>query len=102
MRKAVIDRFVIPNASREEFFMRGRITRELIRGLPGLVSMSAYSREEGEALHFLTVALWESEEAVTKAGEAIVASFHREGFDNVAFFNRLGVTLERAIYDEAK
>ena len=47
MRKAVIDRFVIPNASREEFFMRGRITRKFIRGLPGLVSMSAYSREEG-------------------------------------------------------
>jgi len=53
MRKAVIDRFVIPNAAREEFFMRGRITRELIRGLPGLVSMSAYSREQGKASTFL-------------------------------------------------
>lgn len=101
MRKAVIDKFVIPNTSREEFFLRGRITRELIAGLPGLISMSAYSREEGEVFHFLTVALRESEEAVAKAGEAILASLRREGFDNVAFFKRLGITLERAVYDEA-
>ena len=45
MRKAVIDRFVIPIEAKDLVFEQGTRTRELIMRLPGLSSFSSFIGE---------------------------------------------------------
>ena len=101
MRQVLIDKFVVPQNAFEEFTQRMDYNRCLIRNLPGFTQDMAYQQtgENGNAI-VLTIAIWESQEAIDQAKATIQAEYDRIGYRPAAMFARLHITLERGIYQE--
>ncbi|WP_315815168.1 antibiotic biosynthesis monooxygenase [Paraflavitalea speifideaquila] len=94
-----IDKFLVPAAGRQAFLERVRINREFIKKLPGFVEDAAYERtDEQGSLVFITVAVWAHEQALQKAKEAVQAGYKQEGFNPAAFWEKLGISMDRGVY----
>jgi predicted ester cyclase/heme-degrading monooxygenase HmoA len=94
-----IDKFVIPANAWDEFIKKTNYNRSFIKGLPGFVRDNAYqSRDDKGNILFTTTAVWENEEALNKAKEAVQADYKRTGFNPPELLKRLGITMERGIY----
>ncbi|GBF37585.1 antibiotic biosynthesis monooxygenase family protein [Leptospira johnsonii] len=103
MQKVLIDTFVVPKKAEEEFFTRVRVNRNMIKALPGFIQDSAYIREKsGDEIQFVTVAIWENEEAISNAKKEVQASYQKEGFDMPGMLQRLGISIERGIFETSK
>ncbi|MBM9577077.1 antibiotic biosynthesis monooxygenase [Leptospira sp. 201903070] len=99
MQKILIDRFIVPEPGREEFFQRVKINRDFIKTIPGFIQDSAYYREEGGLLFFVTFAVWKDEAALENAKKNVLAEYERKGFDMPAMLKRLGISIERGIFE---
>src|SRR5579872_3173950 len=96
-----IDKFLVPAAAKTEFLERVRINRSFLRTLPGFIQDKAYEyTDDSGNLIFVTVAVWESREAIDKAKQAVQAEYKREGFDMQAMLKRLNIQIDRGIYTE--
>lgn len=94
-----IDKFIIPDAAKAEFYERMQINRSFIRTLPGFIEDAAYTNTDDNGnLICITVALWENREAVNKAKEAVQAEYRKQGFDPAAMYERLHITMDRGVY----
>lgn len=94
-----IDKFVIPAGAVNEFHIRMKISRDFLKTLPGFIKDMAYEyTDEGGNLVCVTVAEWESMEALSKAKEAVQAEYQREGFNPGEMFRRLNISMDRGIY----
>ncbi|TPG44336.1 hypothetical protein [Flavobacterium pectinovorum] len=101
MKQIFIDKFIVPEKSKQEFLARVNINRNFIKKLNGFVKDEAYERiDEQGNLIFMTIAVWENEAVLKKAKEAVQASYKKEGFDIAEMFTRLNITIERNIYKE--
>jgi len=97
-----IDKFVVPVASKQEFMNRVNINRNFIKTLSGFVEDAAYEgKDEKGNMLFVTIAVWQNEEALKKAKEAMQAEYKKEGFNPALLLERLNITLDRGIYKEA-
>jgi predicted ester cyclase/heme-degrading monooxygenase HmoA len=97
-----IDKFLVPEKAKEEFMERVNINRNFIKTLPGFIEDAAYERtDEHGHLIFVTVAVWENEEALKKAKEAVQAEYEKQSFDPAAMFERLHISMDRGTYQEA-
>jgi quinol monooxygenase YgiN len=94
-----VDKFVVPAAAREEFLDRVAQTHRTLRAQPGFVRDLILEQSGGPGeFNFVTLAEWESEEAVGPV-RAAVADFHRQiGFDPQDMFARLGIRPDIGIY----
>lgn len=100
-RVRFIDKFVIPAAAKAEFFERMQINRQLIKTLPGFISDAVYvSTDDSENLNCITIAQWESLEAVTNAKAVVQAEYKKQGFDLSGMLKRLNIKMERGTYKE--
>lgn len=98
-----IDKFLVPANAKQEFLERVKINRDFIKKLPGFVEDVAYERTDEQGnLIFITVALWQNEEVMQKAKEAVQAEYKKQGFNPAAMFERLHITMDRGIYKEAQ
>jgi len=96
---SLIDKFFVPAASKAEFYERMHINRSFLNNLPGLIKQDAYEYTDHDGnLICVTVAEWESKEAIDKAREAVQAEYKREGFDMPGMLKRLNITIDRGIY----
>lgn len=97
-----IDKFVIPAAAKEEFMKRTDYNRKFIRNLPGFVRDEVYEGADmaGNTL-LTTIAVWESQEALARAKEAVQAEYKRIGFNTAEFTKQMGITLDRGVYKAA-
>ncbi|TGM11237.1 antibiotic biosynthesis monooxygenase [Leptospira selangorensis] len=103
MQKVLIDTFIVPKKSKLEFFNRVKVNRNFIKNLPGFVQDSSYIREKSSnEIQFVTVAIWEDEEAISNAKKEVQASYQKEGFDMPGMLERLGISIERGIFDVSK
>jgi len=94
-----IDKFFVPSGSRTEFEERMNINRNFIHALPGFIQDEVYLRkDENGNFHFITTAVWENEESISQAKEAVQAEYKREGFDMQGMLKRLYITIERGVY----
>jgi len=101
MKQIFIDKFVLPEDAKAEFFERMNYNRTFLKKQPGFISDSAYERtDEHGNLVVVTVAIWENEDAITKAKVAVQAEYKRIGFNMPAMLERLKITIERATYHE--
>ncbi len=101
MEQTLIDRFVVPAAAVEEFSEQVVTIRKFLETLPGLRASTAYGRTESDgAFVCLTVAVWESEDALLRAKDAVQAEYARRGFDPQEMIRRLGIAAERGVYTE--
>ena len=75
--------------------------RNLIKSLSGFVEDAAYERSDANGdFIIITVAAWNSQEALNKAKEAVEAEYKRIGFNPGEMMVRLKVTMDRGIYKE--
>jgi steroid delta-isomerase-like uncharacterized protein len=97
-----IDKFLVPANAKQEFMERMKINRDFIKKLPGFIEDAVYERtDEQKNLICITIAIWKDEESIKKAKEAVQAEYKKQGFDPVAMFERLKITIDRGIYKEA-
>jgi predicted ester cyclase/heme-degrading monooxygenase HmoA len=96
-----IDKFLVPAKAKQEFLERVKINRNFIKNLPGFIEDAAYERtDENGNLVFITIAVWESEDAVKKAKEAVQAEYKKQGFNMPEMLERLNITMDRGVYRE--
>jgi len=97
-----IDKFLVPAAAISEFRERVKINRDFIKNLPGFIEDAAYEYTDADGnLILVTVAQWQSQEALNKAKELVQAEYKKTGFDAPAMFKRLNITMDRGIYTQA-
>ncbi len=94
-----IDRFFVPADSKEEFFKRMAINRNFIKELPGFLGDEVYQRlDENGNLVCITVAKWQNETFLEDAKKAVQQLYKKEGFNPAEMFQRMGITVDRAVY----
>jgi heme-degrading monooxygenase HmoA/ketosteroid isomerase-like protein len=97
----LIDTFRVPAAAREEFDVATQRNRAFIRTLPGFRGDAMFhgQRAVGSSTGFdvVTIAVWESREAIAAAKDKVAAYYADIGFDLAALLARTGITLERTI-----
>ncbi|MEN2414296.1 hypothetical protein [Flavobacterium mesophilum] len=103
MKQIFIDKFIVPQKSKQEFLKRVDINRNIVKKLNGFVKDDAYERtdEKGDLI-YITIAVWENETVLKKAKEIVQAEYKKEGFDIAEMLTRLNITMERNIYNEAR
>ncbi|HLZ86878.1 MAG TPA: antibiotic biosynthesis monooxygenase [Puia sp.] len=98
-----IDKFFIPAAAVQEFLERMKINRDFIKKLPGFIRDVAYQHPDGNGnLVVITIAEWESMDAMNKAKDAVQTEYKREGFNPAEMMQRLNITMDRAIYTQIR
>jgi len=96
-----IDKFLVPAPAIKEFKERVKINRDFIKNLPGFIEDAAYEYTDNDGnLILVTVAMWQNQEALNKAKEAVQAEYKKTGFDGPAMFKRLNITMDRGIYTQ--
>lgn len=100
MQKIFIDRFIVPVPSKEEFFQRVKINREFIKTLPGFIQDFAYIRAEEERIFFVTVAVWKDQESIENAKKSVFSEYEKQGFDMPGMLERLGISIERGVFEK--
>jgi steroid delta-isomerase-like uncharacterized protein len=97
-----IDKFIVPAKAKQEFVERMNINRNFIKKLPGFAGDEVYERtdEQGNFI-CITIAVWENEDALKKAKDAVQAEYKRQGFDPAKMLERLNITMDRGTYKEA-
>ena len=99
MEQILIDKATCPANAKEQFMKRMNTSRDLVRKQPGLLREEAYeSTDKDGNLTVMTTVIWENEEALQKARQAIMAEYKREGFNMMEFCQRLGIKIERGEY----
>ncbi|MDY6809276.1 MAG: antibiotic biosynthesis monooxygenase [Actinomycetota bacterium] len=94
-----IDKFAVPEASREEFLRQVHHTHEILGAQPGILRNDVLTLVGGDStFNVVTVVSWESSDALRNAGRAVADDVARTGFDRDAFLARLGVTGDFGTY----
>jgi steroid delta-isomerase-like uncharacterized protein len=98
-----VDKFFVPRNSADEFIKQMEYNRDFIKQQPGLVKSERYDREDDNGnLTILTVAVWQDQDHLEQAKEAIQAEFRRTAFNPQEFYKRLNIKLERETYVPAE
>lgn len=99
MEAVLIDRFVVPKAAVDEFLRHVHYSARMVKARPGFVEGYVFRHTAGEAsVNVVTTAVWSSEAAMEEAKKAIAAEFASKGFNPPQIMKRLGVQIERGIY----
>lgn len=94
-----IDAFTVPAASRAEFEAAMHRNLAFLETLPGFQGHVVFEKTGGPTtFNIVTIAVWESPEAIAAAGEKVRAYYQRIGFDMQATMARLGVTASIGAY----
>lgn len=101
MRQVFIDEFNVPKEAYEEFVRRMNYNRNFIRKLKGFIEDRGFFKtDEKENVTVITMAIWESEEVLNSAKEAVQAEYKRIGFNPAEMMERLHIIMKRDIYFE--
>jgi heme-degrading monooxygenase HmoA len=94
-----IDAFTVPAASRAEFEAAMHRNLAFIQTLPGFINHMVFEKTSGPTtFNIVTVAVWESPEAIAAAGEKVRAYYQSIGFDMQGMLARLGITASLGYY----
>ncbi|HXH06570.1 MAG TPA: antibiotic biosynthesis monooxygenase family protein [Vicinamibacterales bacterium] len=87
-----VEKFVVPQAARDEFLKRIHDTHHVLRRQPGFIQDALLEQIAGPGrFNIVTIAEWESEEAI-EASRGVVARAHEEaGFNPRETIARLGI-----------
>jgi heme-degrading monooxygenase HmoA len=94
-----LDHFIVPNAAREEFLARVRVTHTLLHAQPGFVRDDVMVQQHGEqAVRVVTLAQWRDEAAVKAAREKVAAAHAANNVNPEELLARLGIRAELGMY----
>ncbi|HET6991579.1 MAG TPA: antibiotic biosynthesis monooxygenase [Bacteroidia bacterium] len=98
----LIDKLTVPPKARQEVIERMNMNRNLIKKLPGFIKDKVYEgTDENGNLIFITIAVWESSDAIKKAKEVVQIQYQAEGFNLQDMLERLNILFDRGIYKNA-
>ena len=99
MEAVLIDQFVVPEVAINEFLRQVNHYARIIRTRPGFIEGYVFCRTAGEGrVNVVTTAVWASQAAMEEAKNSIAAEFASVGFNPPEIMKRLGVQIERGIY----
>ena len=82
MEIVLIDKFIVPEESKDAFLEAVRRSAAFLRTLPGFVEGFVYEKRDGESQHnVVTTAVWKDEQAFQNARKSAVEGFKKIGFD---------------------
>ena len=94
-----IDAFTVPAPSRAEFEALMHRNLAFIATQPGFMNHLVFEKTDGPTtFNLVTVAVWESREAIAAASSEVRAYYERIGFDMPAVLARLGITASLGYY----
>ena len=100
MEKIFIDELLVPEESEAEFLQAAHKSQSFIRTLPGFIEGFIYEKKDGESRsNFMTIAVWESEEAFEKAKAAVDLEYKRIGYDPRETVKRLKIERVRSTFE---
>jgi heme oxygenase (mycobilin-producing) len=90
-----VDSFFVPDAARAEFEAQMQRNQALIETMPGFRGHLVFEKTGGPTtFNVVTIAIWESREALERAGVEVRAHYQKVGFDMSATLARWGVKAE--------
>lgn len=94
-----VDKFLVPDAARQEFLQRVQQTHELLRMQSGFVRDAILEQQSGPGLfNFVTMVEWTSAEIIEPVSAA-VAKLHADiGFDRQEMMSRLQIKADIGTY----
>ena len=99
METVLVDQFVVPQPSLQEFLKQVHFSASIVRTRPGFVEGFVHERITGEGrVNVVTTAVWASESAMNDARKSVAEEFSKVGFNPPEIMTRLGVQMERGIY----
>jgi hypothetical protein len=99
MKQIFIDKFLVPQNAKQEFVERMAINRNFIKTLHGFIGDDAYERtDEVGNLICITIAVWDNEDVLAKAKDAVQEEYKKQGFNMPEMLKRLHIIQERGIY----
>ena len=99
MEFVLIDKFIVPEESKERFLEEVHKSATFLRILPGFVEGFVYEKKDGESRHnVVTTAVWQDEEAFQNAKKSAAEGFKKIGFNPPEIMKNLNVEMERAMY----
>jgi hypothetical protein len=102
METVLIDQFVVPESVVEEFLGHAHFSANLVKTRPGFVEGYVFKRASGDGrVNVITTAVWASQAAMEEARKSIAAEFAKIGFNPPEIMRRLGVQIERGVYQRA-
>jgi heme-degrading monooxygenase HmoA len=94
-----VDKFVVPQAAREEFLQRVGDTHRILRQQPGFVRDALLEQVAGPGrFNIVTVVEWDSQAAIDAARSAVMKAHAESGFNPQETMARLGVEADIANY----
>ncbi|MDB4955806.1 MAG: hypothetical protein JWO36_3375 [Myxococcales bacterium] len=94
-----IDAFSVPAPARAEFERAMDRNLAFIKTLHGFMSHAVFEKASGPTtFDIITIAVWESPEAIAAAGEKVRAYYQSIGFDLPGQLARLGITASLGNY----
>jgi len=94
-----IDAFSVPAASRAEFEAAMHRNLAFLETVPGFVSHMVFEKTSGPTtFDIVTIAVWDSADAIAAAGDKVRAYYQSIGFDMPAVLARLGITAALGYY----
>ena len=95
-----VDKFVVPQAAREEFLKRVHDTHQVLRRQPGFIRDALLEQVAGSGkFNIVTIAEWESQEAIDAARATVMAAHAESGFSPKETMTRLGIDADIANYE---
>lgn len=99
MEIVLVDRFIVPEESKEPFLEQVRKSASFLRTLPGFVEGFVYEKTDGDSRqNVLTTAVWKDEGAFQNAKRSAAERFKKIGFNPPEIMKALNVQIERSIY----
>lgn len=102
MEAVLIDQFVVPETAIDEFLRQVHYSASIIRTRPGFVEGHVFRRTAGDGqVNVVTTAVWATPADMEQAKKSIAAEFARVNFNPAEIMKRLGVQIERGLYQRA-
>ncbi|MGN9812775.1 antibiotic biosynthesis monooxygenase family protein [Micromonospora sp. BQ11] len=96
-----VDKFVVPDHARDEFWGHVSRTHEILRKQPGFLDDALLERHSGPGrFNAVTIVRWSSADDLPAARSAVEAAHQAAGFAPRDFFERAGIEPDVANYAE--
>jgi heme-degrading monooxygenase HmoA len=102
-KQIFIDKFMVPRTAIQDFKKRINLSMSIVSKQIGFVKNEAYENldEEGN-LNYLTIVIWENEEALKNSKPKVQKEYDKLGFNPYEMTEIHHIIRERSIYTEVK
>jgi len=102
MEIVLIDTFIVPEESKNEFRDAAVNAQNFIKTLPGYVEGYIYEQKDGDSQYnFLTTAVWKDQDAFEAAKKAVSTEYQKRGYDPQVTRQKLGIAQTRSTYNRS-